>query len=261
MRQSRSSSADAHTAAALPRCCGPRCVATPVLHHSCRERSTYHLLAAQAGRHRRRQAGATGIAAVSTPERLTVTDRTPPPSPPELAVRAVGVGGRGSIAISKLVAHGKVNAADAWCVDVDKAVLDAASTENTVLLPRDDPGAPAEGKLSAADLRHVVGRAASDAGGRGNINAGIDGAVTFVLAPAASAPGGAATVLQIVQALRAAGHFIVAAVTRPFSFEGATKQAEADELIAVLQQAAHLVAVVEPDVLMQAFGSVQVSFH
>ena len=106
---------------------------------------------------------------------------------------------------------------------MDKAALEAAPTPNTLLLPKDDP-ASAEGKLSAADLARLVGRAASDAGGRGNINAGTDGAVTFVLAPGAAAPGGAATVLQIVAALRAAGHFTVAAVTQPFGFEGPAKQ-------------------------------------
>jgi len=108
---------------------------------------------------------------------------------------------------------------------VDKAALDAAPTPNTLLLPKeDDASVSAEGRLSPADLQRIVGRAASDAGGRGNINAGTDGAVTFVLAPAAAAPGGAATVLQIVAALRAAGHFTVAAVTQPFGFEGAAKQ-------------------------------------
>lgn len=114
-----------------------------------------------------------------------------------------------------------MTAAELWCLDVDRAALDAAPTPNTLLLPKEDA---AEGALGAADLQRIVGRAASDAGGRGNINAGTDGAVTFVLAPAAAPPGGAATVLQIVQAMRAAGHFTVAAVTRPFAFEGPAKQ-------------------------------------
>ena len=115
----------------------------------------------------------------------------------------------------------QVTAAELWCLDVDRAALDAAPTPNTLLLPKEDA---AEGALGAADLQRIVGRAASDAGGRGNINAGTDGAVTFVLAPAAAPPGGAATVLQIVQAMRAAGHCTVAAVTRPFAFEGPAKQ-------------------------------------
>lgn len=119
----------------------------------------------------------------------------------------------------------QVDASDAWALDVDKAVLDAAPTSNTLLLPKDETAAAAaEGRLSPEELQRIVGRVASDAGGRGNINAGTDGAVTFVLAPGAAAPGGPGTVLQIVQALRGAGHFTVAAVTRPFAFEGAAKQ-------------------------------------
>lgn len=121
----------------------------------------------------------------------------------------------------------QVDAAELWYLDTDAAALEAAAahTPNTLLLPKDGGGAgPGEGWLAPADLARLVGRAASDAGGRGNINAGTDGAVVFVLAPAAAAPGGAATVLQVVQALRAAGHFTVAAVTQPFAFEGPAKQ-------------------------------------
>lgn len=119
----------------------------------------------------------------------------------------------------------QVDAADAWCLDIDRAVLDAVPTSNTLLLPKDVPGMPClEGRLIEADLQRIVGRSASDADGRGNINAGTDGAVTFVLAPAAGVPGGPATLLQVMQALRAAGHFTVAAVTLPFAFEGPIKQ-------------------------------------
>ncbi|PRW61363.1 domain-containing 2 [Chlorella sorokiniana] len=208
----------------------------------------------------RRQRSAVDVAAVSSPERVTVTDRTPPPPPPEVEVKVIGIGSRGASAISKLVQHGKVNNAELWYLDVDKAALDAAPTANTLLLPKvDDLSVAAEGRLAPADLQRIVGRAASDAGGRGNINAGTDGAVTFVLAPAAAAPGGAATVLQIVAALRAAGHFTVAAVTQPFAFEGQAKQEQAGELVAALRQTAHMVAVMEQDVLMQAFGESQMT--
>lgn len=48
------------------------------------------------------------MAAVSSPERLTVTERTPAPPPPEVEVKVIGIGSRGGNAISKLVAHGKV---------------------------------------------------------------------------------------------------------------------------------------------------------
>lgn len=196
--------------------------------------------------------------AVSVPERQTVTDRTPPPPPPEVEVKVVGIGSRGAYAINKLIQHSQVQKAELWCLDVDRAALEAAPTPNTLLLPKDDPSS-SEGKVAAADLARIIGRAASDAGGRGNINAGTDGAITFVLAPAAAAPGGAATVLQIVAALRAAGHFTVAAVTQPFGFEGNAKREQAAELIAELKRTAHVVAVMEQDVLMQAFGDAQMT--
>ena len=58
-----------------------------------------------------------GAAAVSSPERLTVTDRTPPPPPPEVEVKVIGIGSRGASALSKLVQHGKVGRMRGahWC--------------------------------------------------------------------------------------------------------------------------------------------------
>ncbi len=52
-------------------------------------------------------------------------------------------------------------------------------------------------------------------------------------------------VLQLVGELRAAGIFTVAAVTRPFNFEGPRKIEAADRLIGSLKPCAHLVAVIE----------------
>lgn len=48
------------------------------------------------------------VAAVSSPERLTVTERSPPPPPAEVEIRVIGFGSRGANAVSKLVKHGKV---------------------------------------------------------------------------------------------------------------------------------------------------------
>lgn len=45
---------------------------------------------------------------------------------------------------------------------------------------------------------------------------------------------------RLARELRAAGHFTVAALTRPFAFEGARKLEAADKLIAELEQIAHL---------------------
>ena len=58
-------------------------------------------------------------------------------------------------------------------------------------------------------------------------------------------------VIQLVTALRAAGHFTVVALTNPFGFEGAAKAEQAAGLVAALRSSAHLVAVMEQEVLMQ----------
>jgi hypothetical protein len=200
-------------------------------------------------------------------------------SPPEVEVKLVGVGTRGAAALQRLLSNGNSvsNVADVWCVDVDKNVLDGVgSFARGVVVPKEgSDGATAgssgsnntisissegvvDGPLSAEDLRAIVGRTASDAAGRGNIGS-ADGGVAFVIAPAAAIPGGPALVLQLVSALRAAGHFTVAAVTAPFGFEGAAKAEQARALVHALEEKAHLVAVMEQEVLLQAFGDSQLT--
>lgn len=51
--------------------------------------------------------------------------------------------------------------------------------------------------------------------------------------------------VHLVRSLRAAGHFTAVAVTKPFEFEGQRKLEAAERLVAALEEAAHLVVVVE----------------
>lgn len=51
--------------------------------------------------------------------------------------------------------------------------------------------------------------------------------------------------LSLVTGLRETGHFTAVSVTRPFEFEGQRKVEAADRMIAALEEAAHLVVVVE----------------
>jgi hypothetical protein len=211
--------------------------------------------------------------AAPAPTQPTAPSTTAPP-PPEVEVKLVGVGTRGAAALQRLLANGKSvsNVADVWCVDVDRNVLDGVgSFARGVIVPKEAAAAAGDGTmitsstdgvvngpLSDEDLRAIVGRTASDAAGRGNIGS-ADGGVAFVIAPAAAIPGGPALVLQLVSALRAAGHFTVAAVTAPFGFEGGAKAEQARALVHALEEKAHLVAVMEQEVLLQAFGDSQLT--
>ena len=51
--------------------------------------------------------------------------------------------------------------------------------------------------------------------------------------------------MELVARLRAAGHFTIVAMTRPFEFEGMRRLQAADALVGRLEDAAHLVAVIE----------------
>ena len=201
-----------------------------------------------------------------------------------LHVKMVGFGSRGASALQKLVSRNPSAGDDGlmtwaiWCIDNDKNAIENVSSYATGILLTTDTSAnpsvaPDDHAVNVAQRNSVVeagpdlddktlgkliGRRASDSDGRGNINTG-DGGVAFVLSPASGIPGGAHTLLRVVSALRKAGYFTVAAVTAPFEFEGSTKAKQAIETIHKLEDAAHLVAVMEQNVLMQAFGDSQLT--
>lgn len=64
--------------------------------------------------------------------------------------------------------------------------------------------------------------------------------VVFLLAGAGAIPGGSTMLLQLAAYLRRTGHFVVAALTRPFDFEGRRRLEEADALIEALSDIAQL---------------------
>jgi cell division GTPase FtsZ len=63
----------------------------------------------------------------------------------------------------------------------------------------------------------------------------------FVLGSSMGSPGGATLMLQLLNHYRRQGHFVVAALTGPFGFEGARKLEQAHALMEALEQVAHLV--------------------
>ena len=176
-----------------------------------------------------------------------------------VGVKIIGVGNRGISVLKRLILGGQLQSAECWAVDSDPKVLEAVCRDSDriqpVLVSKEGTSSSSSSPINADDLKRLIGRGASDAGGRGNIGAG-DGGVAFVLAPAAALPGGADCLLELVSSLKAGGHFTVAAITQPFGFEGPLKMGQADTLVGALDEIAHLVAVMEQEVLLQAFGEV-----
>lgn len=170
-------------------------------------------------------------------------------------LKIIGVGNRGSSAVGRLIQNGKVSGAEMWCLDHDRKVLEQAGTANTVVVRKEEPHMDrgSHSLLSLEDLKRIVGPGAYDQHGKGNVNVG-DGGVAFLLASSGAIPGGAPLLLSLVKSLRDTGHFTAVSVTRPFEFEGQRKVQAADRMIAALEGAAHLVVVVEQDVLSKAVG-------
>lgn len=170
----------------------------------------------------------------------------------DIDLRCIGFGTRGADAIKRLVnSQGVPSSAQLWCLDTDQNILDGVNGIASTIVVGSQSGGPS---LTPEYVRNIVGRMASDAGGQGNIGKG-DGGLAFLLAPSAGIPGGPETLLQMTHALRSAGHFTVVAVVSPFDFEGANKKKQSNELVGSLRQLAHVVAVLDQDVLLkQSYG-------
>ncbi len=161
-----------------------------------------------------------------------------------IPVTVAGFSGRGIDAVRRLLQNGGLEQNDTtsvWCLDTDPNMLEASKGyAQTVHL---------EKNLTPSDVRAIIGNTASDAGGKGNIGSG-DGSLAFVLAPSSMA-GGTESLLQLTHSFRAAGHFTVAAIVSPFAFEGELKKKQSKQLVADLGTLAHVVVVLDQDVLLQ----------
>lgn len=165
-------------------------------------------------------------------------------SGPSIPVTVAGFSGRGIDAVRRLLENGGLEQNEdtsIWCLDTDPNMLEASKGyAQTVHL---------EKNLTPSDVRAIIGNTASDAGGKGNIGSG-DGSLAFVLGPSCMA-GGAESLLQLTHSFRSAGHFTVAAIVSPFAFEGEVKKKQSKQLVADLASLAHVVVVLDQDVLLQ----------
>lgn len=170
-----------------------------------------------------------------------------------LDVTCVGFGSRGVDALRRVHESGCMpRTTSLWCVDTDMNMIEAAKEYADVIHMDSNKGG-----LVSDDVMRIIGRTASDAGGQGNIGSG-DGCLAFVIAPSTGIPGGRDSLLQMTQSFRAAGHFTVAAVVSPFDFEGSLKKKQSEELVAELSALAHVVVVLDQDVLLrQSYGDEQ----
>lgn len=162
------------------------------------------------------------------------------------SLKVIGLGSRGVCAVDRLIGESTFHDAQFWSVDSDRKVLASTSAPHTLLVQQEN-----EGQFEQEQLQQLV-RSVADVPAIAGNDGGPTNGVVFVLGAAINSAGGATMVLQLVSFLRRHGFFVVAAMTRPFEFEGLRKVEQADALIEALEDVAHLVAVVRSDTLLKS---------
>eukprot|EP00850_Spirogloea_muscicola_P017579 SM000152S01567 [mRNA] locus=s152:191068:196751:- [translate_table: standard] len=166
--------------------------------------------------------------------------------PARLQQAVVGLGTRGGTMVSYIAASGLLPRCKFWAMNTDVQALHAVAVDHHLQLGGGlTLGLGGDGALgfkaaasSVADVRDALAGAQ----------------VAFLLTGAGGGTGGGAAPVVALCA-KEAGALTVAAVTRPFTFEGARRAAQASEQVAALQDVADLLIVVEQDRLLGSTGA------
>lgn len=163
---------------------------------------------------------------------------------PEGSLQVVGVGRRGAEGLEQL--SGTLPGAQFWRLDEDGREFAPGGTR----------ASDAAAATVAAGLNRVLQQTPSlpRAAAATPLPRSFSG-LAFVLASADNSADGSAAVLDFVQHARSKGIMAVAAVTKPFAFEGARKLQAAEKLIRELKSDADMVVVVEQNKLCGGSGA------
>eukprot|EP00850_Spirogloea_muscicola_P015454 SM000118S25597 [mRNA] locus=s118:225528:231134:- [translate_table: standard] len=184
---------------------------------------------------------------VEAPE-TTVIATTEAAFPARLQQAVVGLGTRGGTMVSYVAASGLLPRCKFWAMNTDVQALHAAAVDHHLQLG----GGLTLGLGTGGDGALGFKAAASSVDDVRDALAGAQ--VVFLLTGAGGGTGGGAAPVVALCA-KEAGALTVAAVTRPFTFEGARRAAQASEQVAALQDVADLLIVVEQDRLLGSTGA------
>ena len=173
----------------------------------------------------------------------------------------VGLGKQGVAVVNALVSDEALAGGEFWCIDGDGKMLERSLAgadralvvgEQGLLPSQLDAIVSKPDENAAFESRQIRGMLPSQA----HKFQGL----TFIVGSAAASAGVTAAALQVARGAAANGRVVVCALSRPLSFEGPRRRAQADRLVADLggdegSPGADLVAVVDQDVLMEMPGS------
>lgn len=161
-------------------------------------------------------------------------------------IKVIGVGGGGCNAVNRMISTG-VSGIEFWTVNTDAQALGNVSTENALPIGQKltrglgAGGNPAIGQKAAEESRDEIAAALEEAD------------LVFITAGMGGGTGtGAAPV--VAEVAKEAGALTVGVVTRPFTFEGRRRTAQAEEGINALQTRVDTLIVIPNDKLLSVIS-------
>lgn len=157
-------------------------------------------------------------------------------------IKVIGVGGGGCNAVNRMISSG-LSGIEFWSVNTDAQALHIATTNNSLQIGQKltrglgAGGNPAIGQKAAEESRDELSHALE----------GSD--LVFITAGMGGGTGtGAAPI--VAEVAKEAGALTVGVVTRPFTFEGRRRMAQAEEGIAALQGRVDTLIIIPNDKLL-----------
>jgi cell division protein FtsZ len=161
-------------------------------------------------------------------------------------IKVIGVGGGGCNAVNRMIDSGLAGI-EFWTVNTDAQALTYSSTTNAMQL-----GQKLTRGLGAGGNPSIGQKAAEES--RDEIFQAVEGSdLVFITAGMGGGTGtGAAPV--VAEAAKEAGALTVGVVTRPFTFEGRRRMAQADSGIAALQASVDTLIIIPNDKLLSVIS-------
>ncbi|MEO1623170.1 MAG: cell division protein FtsZ [Cyanobacteria bacterium J06632_3] len=161
-------------------------------------------------------------------------------------IKVIGVGGGGCNAVNRMIDSG-LTGIEFWTVNTDAQALTYSSTTNTMQV-----GQKLTRGLGAGGNPSIGQKAAEES--RDEIFQAVEGSdLVFITAGMGGGTGtGAAPV--VAEAAKEAGALTVGVITRPFTFEGRRRTAQADSGIAALQASVDTLIIIPNDKLLSVIS-------
>lgn len=160
-------------------------------------------------------------------------------------IKVFGIGGAGNNAVNRMVQEG-VQGVQFYVANTDLQILDVSPVENKIILGKDGLGAggnPVNGERAAEDTENEIRKA-------------MDGAdMVFITAGMGGGTGtGAAPVFARIA--KEVGALTVGIVTKPFSFEGKRRMAQAEAGLEKLKEYVDSLIIVSNNRVLETIGHI-----